>query len=100
MPYTRNTRIKVITKKNSKEWIPQVEFRIPLLGLSWWEDFDKCPITIGSGTPWRAYKNCVWDNNLDSVDDEQFAKAVIEAYHSILDEKEHKDVVEYVKWPE
>ena len=45
MPYTRNTRIKVITKKNSKEWIPQVEFRLPLLDPSWWQDFeDSCPI--------------------------------------------------------
>lgn len=98
--YTRNTRIKVVTKKHSKEWIPQVEFRVPLIGLSWWQDFeDSCPIIL-SGIPWQAYKECVWNKNLEAVDDEQFAKAVIEAYHRILDEKEHKDVVEYVKWPE
>ena len=57
MPYTRNTRIKVIVKKHSKEWIPQVEFRFPLLGLSWWKDFeDSGPINLGT-VPWRAYKD-------------------------------------------
>ena len=110
MPYTRNTRIKVVNKKHTKEYTAQVEYRYPLTNITVWESFEddsvldelKWMFTDGSGISiaTKAYNKCVWDENLDNVEGLEWAKAVIDRYHRLLDEKEHKDTVEYVKYPD
>lgn len=100
MPYTRNTRIKVITKKNSVEHIAQVEYRLPIIGSLHWEDID----TIERGhfkddTAFTARRNCLWNESLDDTKGQEWAKALIDEYLKLLDENEHVDIVEYIKYP-
>lgn len=109
MPYTRNTRIKVTHKKYARSCVAQVEYRYPLTNITVWEDFEdtstsvlKCLFTEGSGasTPLQAYNECCWNEELTEVKGMDWAKAVIDHYHKLLDEMDYKDTVEYIKYPD
>lgn len=98
MPYTRNTRIKVINKKYSKEYIAQVEYKYPIIGLKIWEDFN-------CGTIWtttkadRAYLRALHKPEYEEHTGLQWAKDIIDEYQKLMSEIEHKDTVEYIKYP-
>lgn len=109
MPYTKNTRIKVVNKKFHKEYTAQVEYRYPFTNIKVWEDFQntscnvlKGVLTNGSGCsiPLNAYYDCLWDDYVEEVKGLEWAKAIIDRYHKLLAEKEHKNTVEYIKYPD
>lgn len=105
MPYTRNTRIKVVHHKYKDEYIAQVEYRIPFTKISWWLDFKSVEpsililLTNNYPSPFEAHRNCLWDEEANKLRGLDWAKAIIDEYHKLMDEKEHKDTVEYIKYP-
>ena len=106
MPYTRNTRIKVVHKKHEDIYTAQVEYRIPFTKISWWVDFKEIGLsfidyfTDGCSAPYKAQINCFFSEDISSLRGLDWAKAIIDEYHKLMDEKEHKDIVEYIKYPQ
>lgn len=49
MPYTKNTRIKVVNKKFHKEYTAQVEYRYPFTNIKVWEDFQNTSCNVLKG---------------------------------------------------
>lgn len=47
MPYTRNTRIKVVHKKHEDIFIAQVEYRVPFAGTTWWDNYYPSSDNVG-----------------------------------------------------
>jgi hypothetical protein len=106
MPFTRNTRIQVVTKAHTTEYTAQVEYKYPITGNTVWEDFDKVEYggwfwLIGQTPqlPWKADSDCHHNIELDEVSGMDWAKAVIDQYHKLFDEQEFPPIVKYVKYP-
>lgn len=90
MPFTRNTRIKKIKKMNSTQYIAQVQYRIPFTKITWWEDFNQVAYGL---VQWQSLKDFNGKKGLDS------AKATIDYYLYVYDEKEAGTTVGYIKYP-
>ena len=105
MPYTRNTRIKVVHKKHEDVFIAQVEYRVPFAGTTWWVDFENVEPGIlhlfdkEGPLPWEATWICIHSKETEDLVGLDWAKAIIDEYHKLMDEKELKDTVEYIKYP-
>jgi len=106
MPYTRNTRIKVVNKAHSTEYTAQVEYKYPLIGKTVWKDFDEVEyggwfwlLTQSPQLPWKADSDCLHNDDLEEAIGIDWAKAIIDRYHEFFDEREFKSTTEYVKYP-
>ena len=108
MPYTRNTRIRHLKKLNSSRYTAQVQYRVPLTKITWWENFHE----VGYGfikwyifkdfqgeLPFRAERDCLHDPVHTEKKALDWAKAVIDRYHELFDEQEAGTTVEYIKYP-
>lgn len=110
MPYTRNTRIKVTTYKHKTSYTAQVEYKYPIIGKTVWENFSDvdvgffnvmfCKDSSGWPLPWLAERNCHQNKELEEVRGLDWAKAIIDQYHKLFDEKEYKPSVDYIKYPD
>ena len=105
MPYTRHTRIKVVHKKNNRESTAQVLYRYPLTKFTKWVNFEDsmtslvpCFLGIGS-VAWEGYKKALWNNEHEKKKGIEWAKAIIEEYHTLIDEEQWVDVIQYVDYP-
>lgn len=111
MPYTRKTRIKVTTYLNKTNYCAQVEYKHPITRSLSWIDISKAPYsnyplieamfyerTHGS-LPWQADRDCLNNKDLDEVKGLDWAKALIDQYHKLLDEQEFTPTVKYVEYP-
>lgn len=106
MPYTRNTRIKKIEHKHSVEFIAEVEYKYPILGITQWEEIDEVETSLfhhlvmkGNPLPFEAASNCWARNELDEIKGLEWAKTLIDEYHKLYDEEEFEPVVSYIKYP-
>lgn len=105
MPYTRNTRIKKIEHKHSVEYVAEVEYKYPILGISCWIEFEKScghpvfGVFYPKCLPYKSFVNCCWDDSLEDVEELGWAKALIDEYHKLYDESEWKPKVSYIKYP-
>lgn len=108
MPYTRNTRIRHVKKLYNSRYTAQVQYRVPLTKITWWEDFSD----VGYGflkwqflkdfqgeLPFRAERDCIHNAELEEVKGLEWAKAIIDRYHELYDEYEAGTAVEYIKYP-
>ena len=97
MPYTRNTRIKIEKYKHNVKYTPQVEYRFPLLGFCVWEDFEDIYFNMGFGRNRHACSSA-W---IRARGDDNYirSKSVIDNYHKLMDDIEHKVEVIYEKYP-
>ena len=48
----------------------------------------------------KAYKNALWADNYESRRGFEWAQAIIDEYHKLLEEEECVPVVEYTKYPD
>lgn len=108
MPYTRNTRIRHLKKLNSNRYTAQVEYRIPLTNITYWEDFSDVEYgflkwqflkDFQGELPFRAERDCLHDSVQNEKGGLDWAKAVINRYHELFDEQEAGTAVEYIKYP-
>lgn len=109
MPYTRNTRIKTTKYLQKQTSVAEVEYRYPFTKVTKWVEFEDTCVSMFTWlickedyqtTPFKAWRNSVWDEANEEVKGKEFAKIVIDTYHKMLDEEEYTPVVEYTKYPD
>jgi len=108
MPYTENTRIKVVSKRTHKTYAAQVEYRYPFTKFTTWVDFeDTHDVTIAGFLGFNNTRNAASfaiceASRLDKGDKLKglvWAQAIIDKYHEVIADRNHKDTVEYIKYP-
>lgn len=109
MPYTENTRIKVVNKRKSKHYTAQVEYRWPLFGFKEWVDFEdshECGLDLlffkddYQNPASFAICEVAREDMGSALKGEAWAKAIIDKYHEVLKDRNHKDTIEYIKYPD
>lgn len=106
MPYTRNTRIKTTKFKHKQTSVAEVEYKYPLIGITKWVEFEYSDgntlswMLTGDNIAFKAYKNALWADNYESRKGFEWAQAIIDEYHKLLDEEEWVPEIKYIKYPE
>lgn len=107
MPYTRNTRIKQTKWKHKQTSEAQVEYRYPFTKITKWESFDDLAkdqdvwwILFKESLPIKAYYKTLLNKEHNEKQGEDWAKAIIDQYHKLLDDVEAVPEINYIKYPD